>query len=152
MTNSIEYLIDECLKITGMHLIFVYLVKQLLSNFESWKSWKQKQLWGLTSVAYKKSVNQNSFLRSLGIIAKTLTDRVFTWHSKWMFLSPWQKFCYEFHFGLFYINNYKNLRDAESKIFHIARNDRNSHRGAPLKICSNFAKFTEKHQCLSLFS
>lgn len=38
--------------------VFSPFTKQLLSNFESWKSFKYKELWesGLTLVAYKKRV------------------------------------------------------------------------------------------------
>ena len=39
--NRIQCVNDECLKITGMYLIFVYFVK-LLSNLESWKFYRKK--------------------------------------------------------------------------------------------------------------
>ena len=62
LTNNIHYVNEECLKITGMHLIFVYFVKlkqttkQPLRNIEPWKFEKKRNFdsSGLILVAQKK--------------------------------------------------------------------------------------------------
>ena len=59
MTNGRQYVNHKFWKVTEIHLKYVYFgqsTTQLLSNFELWKSWKYKELWGLE--LYKELYNR----------------------------------------------------------------------------------------------